>query len=142
VKSVTWRGQDVMDRAFQLPPGGIDDMLVTLTNRPTRLTGLVRDRDGNPAAAGTVVAIFPTDKALWRLPGMQSRRMINVAPDREGRFAFTGLPPGDYYLVAADWPSREFADADVISALIPHAQRVTLADAETRHLDLRVVVMR
>jgi hypothetical protein len=79
---------------------------------------------------------------LWRLPGMQSRRMVNRAPDRDGHFTFTGLPPGEYYLLAADWPSREFADADVITALIPHAQRITLAEAETRHQDLRVVVMR
>ena len=65
-----------------------------------------------------------------------------MAPGRDGGFSFIGLPPGDYYLVAADWPSREFADADTIAALIPQAQRITLGEGETRHQDLRVVVMK
>jgi hypothetical protein len=142
VKTITAGGRDAIDRPFELTSAGVNDVVITFTNRPTRLTGIARDSDGNPAAPGAVVAIFPTDRTLWRLPGMQSRRMVNVVPDRGGQFSITGLPPGEYYLVAADWPSREFADADVISALVPHAQRVTLAEAETRHQDLRVVVMK
>jgi protocatechuate 3,4-dioxygenase beta subunit len=142
VKSITAGGRDAIDRPFELTTSGVTDVVVTFTNRPTRLTGIARGTDGNVAPSGTVVAIFPTDKSLWRLPGMQSRRMVNTAPNRDGQFTFAGLPPGEYYLVAADWPSREFADADVITALIPHAQRITLAEAETRHQDLRVVVMR
>jgi hypothetical protein len=142
VKTITAGGRDAIDRPFELTSAGVSDVVITMTNRPTRLTGVARDTDGNAAAPGTVVAVFPTDKSLWPQPGMQSRRMVNAAPDRDGRFAFTGLPPGEYYLVAADWPSREFADADVLSALIPHAQRMTLAEAETRHHDLRAVVMR
>ena len=142
VKTITAGGRDAIDRPFELTPAGVTDVVITFTDRATLLTGVARDADGNTAAPGTVVAVFPTDKSLWRLPGVQSRRMVNAAPDRDGRFAFNGLPPGEYYLVAADWPSREFADADVISALIPHAQRVTLGEAETRHQDLRIVVMR
>ena len=142
VKTVTAGGRDAIDRPFELTSIGVTDVTVTFTDKPTRLTGIARDTNGNPAASGTVVAVFPVDKSLWRLPGVQSRRMVNLSPNREGSFTFFGLPPGDYYLVAADWPSREFADGDVVAALIPHAQRLTLAEGETRHLDLRVVVMR
>ena len=142
VKTITAAGRDAIDRPFELTSAGVADVVITLTNKASRLTGIARDANGNPAASGTVIAVFPQDRTLWRLPGMQSRRMVNVAPGRDGGFSFIGLPPGDYYLVAADWPSREFADADTIAALIPQAQRITLGEGETRHQDLRVVVMK
>ena len=105
------------------------------------MTGLARDAEGR-AVASSVVAMFPTDKTLWRLPGMQSRRMVTTAPDRGGRFTFKGLPAGDYFVVAADWPSQDLSDANVLLALIQHAQRLTLSEGESRTLDLRVVVMK
>jgi hypothetical protein len=116
-------------------------MVVTISNRVSTVTGLARDVDGK-AVASSVVAIFPTDRGLWRLPGMQSRRMVTTAPNRDGRFTFTGLPSGEYFVVAADWPSQDFADADVLKTLIQHAQKLTLGDGERRTLDLRVVVMK
>jgi len=141
LKSVTSGGQDALDRAFQLGPSGVSDMVVTISNRISTVTGLARDAEGK-AVASAAVAIFPTDKSLWRLPGMQSRRMVTAAPDRSGRFTFRGLPAGDYFVVAADWPSQDFSDANVLSALIQHAQRVSLTEGESRSLDLRVVVMK
>jgi len=141
LKSVTTNGQNAVDRTFQLPPSGIDDMVVTITNQISIVTGVVRDSNGQPAGQATV-ASFPVDRGLWRLPGMASRRVQVAAPGRDGRYTFRGLPSGEYYVAAVEWPSADFSDGQVLSAIIPFASRVTLADGETKSQDLRVTVMR
>ncbi|HVQ42198.1 MAG TPA: carboxypeptidase-like regulatory domain-containing protein, partial [Vicinamibacterales bacterium] len=125
LKSITTGGQNAVDRTFELTPSGITDMVVTFTDKRSVLTGVVRDADGEPGTAATV-AVFPVDRGLWRLPGMASRRVQTVAPQRDGRYTFGGLPDGDYYLVAADWPTADFSDALVLTKTMPFASRVTI----------------
>jgi hypothetical protein len=138
---VTWQGENIADKAFTLGPAGLSDVVVTITNQISTITGLVRDGDSQPGTRATV-AIFPTDKSLWRLPGMASRRVQTAAPGRDGRYTFRGLPAGEYYIAAVDWASADFSDGTVLTAVIPHASKLTLGDGETRTQDLRVAVMR
>ena len=141
LKSIATRGQDAVDRPFELTSSGVDDMVVTITTRISTLAGVVNDDNGRPARAATV-AVFPVDKSLWRLPGIASRRVQTAAPGRDGRYTFRGLPAGDYYVVAADWATADFSDGQVLTRLIPSAERVTLADGGAASEDLRVVVIR
>ena len=141
LKSITTRGQDAVDRPFELTGSGVDDMVVTITTRISTLAGVVTDDGGRPAPMATVV-VFPVDKSLWRLPGIASRRVQTAAPGRDGRFTFRGLPAGDYYVVAAEWAAADFSDGQVLTRLIPSAGRLTLADGGAVSRDLRVVVIR
>jgi hypothetical protein len=141
LKSVTSGGQNIGDKPFELPPSGLSNVMVTITDRISTLSGLARDAEGRPVPAATI-AVFPADKSLWRLPGMLSRRVQTAAPGRDGRYTFRGLPAGDYIVVAADWPSADFSDGDVLTRLTQSGVRVTLGDGENRTQDLPVVVIK
>jgi hypothetical protein len=84
LKSVTLAGQNVVDKAFELPAGGVSDMVVTITDQISTISGIARDANGQPAPKATVAA-FPADKSLWRVPGMASRRVQVAAPGRDGQ---------------------------------------------------------
>jgi hypothetical protein len=141
LKSVTTNGQNAVDKAFELTAAGITDMVVTITDRITTVTGIARDGNGTAVPAATVAA-FPTDKSLWRIPGMASRRVQTAAPGRDGRYTFRGLPAGEYFVVAVDWPSADFSDGNVLSKVMASGTRVTLNDGESKTQDLLVRVMR
>ena len=141
VKSVTTGGQNAIDKAFELPSSGLSDLLITLTNQISTVSGVVRDSNGAPAPGATVI-VFPSDKSLWRIPGMSSRRVQTAAPSRDGRYSFRGLPPGDYLVVAADWASADFSDGTVLTKLIPSASRITIGDGGAVAQDLRALVVK
>ena len=140
VKSVTLNGQNVMDKPFDLPATGVTGMVVTISDRISMLSGYARD--GNTPSPLSTVVVFPTDKSLWRLPGMGSRRVQTAAPGTDGRYAFAGLPSGDYYVAAVDWPEADFSDGAVLTSIIPSAVRVTIGDGTPHTQDLRVMVRR
>lgn len=141
LKTATVGGANVVDRQFELPSSGIDDMVVTISDKISSLSGFVRAENGQPAPTASV-AVFPTDKALWRSAGMASRRVQVIAPARNGRFEFRGLPAGEYFVVGADWPGADFSDGQVLTKLMPSASRVVLSDGEVKTQDLRVVVVK
>ena len=141
LKSITTGGQNAVDKIFQLPPSGISDMVVTFTEKRSSLTGAVRNADGDPGTLATV-AVFPTDRGLWRLPGLASRRVQTAGPNREGRYGFYGLPEGEYYVVATEWPTADFSDPQVLTRLIPHASRITIGEGQTISQDLRTAAVK
>ncbi len=141
LKSVTAAGQNIVDKPFDLPQGGLSDVVVTITDQVSVVTGIARDDAGKPAPTATV-AVFPADRSLWRLPGMPSRRVVTMAPGRDGRYTFRSLPAGDYIVVAADWPSVDFFDNPVLTRLMPFGTKITIADGESRTQDLVVKVIR
>jgi len=140
LKSVTLGGQDAADKSFELTPNGITDLVVTITDKISALIGTARDANGQPEPMATV-AVFPSDKTLWAPPGMASRRVQTTAPTRDGRYAFRGLPAGEYLVVATDWPA-DFFDNKVLSVMVADAVRVTIAEGDTKSLDIRVLVKR
>jgi hypothetical protein len=140
VKSITLNGQNVMDKPFDLPASGVTGMVVTFSDRISMLSGYARE-GSTPSPLATVI-VFPTDKSLWRLPGMASRRVQTAAPGSDGRYAFAGLPSGEYYVAAVDWPDADFSDGAVLTSIIPSAVRVTIGDGTPHTQDLRVLVRR
>jgi len=140
LKSVTVGAQNAVDRPFELTLTGVTDLVVTITDRVSTLGGTVRDANGQSQPMATV-AVFPVDKALWPPPGMASRRIQTAAPGRDGRFSFRGLPAGEYFVVATDWPA-DFSVTKVLATLMSDAARVTLNDGESRSQDVRMLVKR
>jgi hypothetical protein len=141
LKSVTVGGRDAADTPFELTPSGISDMVVTITDRISTLAGTVRDANGQASRSATV-GVFPVDKNLWRIPGMSSRRVRVSLPARDGRYSFSGLPAGEYFVVAVDGAPVDFSDPAALTSLINTASRITLADGDTRTQDLSVTMVR
>jgi hypothetical protein len=85
----------VVDSGDQIPPA-----VVTLSTQRTELGGTVQDASGQPAAALTVIA-YAMEERFWT---PLSRRIQAVRPSSNGRYAFRGLPPGPYRVVAVEDP--------------------------------------
>jgi hypothetical protein len=134
VKSIVLDGVDITDAAFEFKPGTSHaGLVVTLTDRITRLSGDVRDSRGQ-AVADYVIVVFPEDEKLWRA---QSRHVATARPNQNGLFSISGLPPARY--LAAAVPSLENGmqnDPALLAQLRAKAMNVTLAEGQTLNVNL------
>jgi len=136
VKSVKVGDRDLMDGGIDLTGGsGITGLVVTLTNRPSEVSGRVLDGASQPFSAFPLV-IFSVDRNLW---GAGSRRVQHVQPATNGSYLFAGLPAGQYYLAAlTELDPKELASAAFLESLVGSAITVTLADGERKTQDVRL----
>ncbi len=134
VRSVVIDGTDVTDRAFDIGAGGVSGLVVTFTDQVSELSGSLTLPSGAPGTDYFVIAI-PADHDYW-LP--QSRRIISTRPDRAGRYAFRGLPAGDYRIaLTTDLVPRDLQEVGALEQLAAQSVPVTLTTGEKRTLDLR-----
>ena len=134
LKSVYLDGQDVIDTPLDFNGvTRVDDVRLVFTDKVSQLTGLVRDQQGNLLTDFTVIA-FPFDETLWQ---PESRHTKATRPDQNARYRIDGLPPGNYLLAAADAVQQgEWFDPRFLRRLRDTAMRLSLAEGETRDLDL------
>ena len=134
---VSQRGTILGDFIVELGPGGISDLVVTMSRTPCRLSGAVTGAQGSPDT-DAVIIVFPADTTLWREGIFQSRRVQRAYATNEGAFNMNALTPGEYYAAAVN--SRlalEWQDAAFLERLIPGAVKVTLGDGEDKTVALR-----
>lgn len=134
VASITSGGREIRDTGLDTTAGrDIDDVVITLTENGTSLQGTVRG-DG---AAGASVICFPVDRARWVDYGMDPILIASRAADTSGAFVVTGLPDGEYFVVAVDGMQHDaWADPKFLEAAAAVATRVTLKPGENKTLDL------
>jgi hypothetical protein len=129
LQSVRARGSDVTDQvlSFGRDDESIDDVEIVLTNKITQVLGSLSGSRGL-APSDLAVLAFATDPAQW-YPGTRFRRRIN--PSADGHFSIDGLPPGDYFIVAAEPPRDpgEWLNPETLDRLSRGATRVHLSDA-------------
>ena len=79
--------RDTLDVPFEVRLGEpIAGLTVSMTDRPTEITGTVSDAAGRPTSEYYMFA-FSTDRALWTLTW---RGQVPLSsPDEEGRVVFT-----------------------------------------------------
>jgi hypothetical protein len=136
VKNISLDGVDITDAPFDFEPGTqVTELVVTLTDRVTEISGTVRDSRGQ-AVADYVLVVFPENDKLW---GAQSRHVATTRPNQNGTFSITGLPPGRY--LATVVPSLENGmqnDVALLAQLRARAENVTLAEGQTLSLNLEM----
>jgi len=136
VKSVIANGVDVLDFPFDIAAGeSPPNVTIQFGDRNTDLKGVLTDATGAPSADYTVV-IFPDDQRYW-VPF--ARRMRSTRPATDGKFAFVGLPPGEYRIAAVtDVETGEWLDPEFLRQLLPASISVRLADGQQVTQDIRV----
>jgi hypothetical protein len=117
---------------FRALPGQEARVTVLLSNRPATLSGVVT-LDGDPVI-GAPVFLQAYDKELRQRAG--GIRSINA--DREGRYLFTGLPPGRYEVVS----SYQIRDPEAEGLPSGLGSSVTLDEDEKVEQDLSLAVIR
>jgi hypothetical protein len=128
-------GRDVLDTRLEVRPGEPLDLVVTFTDRPTELTGVLQDGAGQ-AAPDHFIIVFTVDRSFWT---PASRRVRMIRPGTDGAFSAAGLPPGEYYVGALlDVEPGEWYDPRFLDALTGASVRVALREGETTRQDLRV----
>jgi hypothetical protein len=135
LKSVELNGHNLADDPIDVRHGQtVNGVRVVLTNRPTHLRGALLDEQKQPAD-GTVV-VFPEETSRWR---EDSRTVRAARPDQRGEFLIKGLPAGRYLIAAVDVvQDGQWYDPEFLADLRPRAERLTLAEAETKRIDLTV----
>jgi carboxypeptidase family protein len=135
LRSVELNGHNLADDPIDVRHGEtLNGVRVVLTNRPTHLRGALMDEKKQPAD-GTVV-IFPEETSRWR---EDSRTVRAARPDQKGEFSIKGLPAGKYLIAAAEYvQDGQWYDPEFLADLRPRAQRLSLAEAESKRIDLTV----
>jgi hypothetical protein len=136
LKSARLGDRELADEGIDLTGGtSLSGLVVTLTDRPSELSGRVLDAASEPFSAFPLV-VFSADRAHW-VSG--SRRIHTVQPATDGSYVIAGLPAGQYYLAAVTTvDTRELASAAFLDSLIASAIRVTLAEGERKVQDVRL----
>jgi hypothetical protein len=141
LKAVLVGGVDVTDMPLALgrPNQSLSDVEVVLTSRVTTFNGIVTDDAGRPASDATVIACS-SDHDRWY---SGSRFLGKAVAARDGAFSLTGLPPGEYYVVAVRRVPIEGEDAwqdrDLLESLAVHASRSVLTEGQVTSVALKLV---
>jgi hypothetical protein len=133
VKSAVVAGRDALDVPFEVAANDVAVEIV-LTAARSQLAGRLLQNDR--PAPGYSVVVFPSDPALWETA---ARRKKAARPGTDGQFTFDDLPAGEYLLAAlADAESADWQKPETLTAIAPHAVRVTLGDGERKVQDIRI----
>jgi hypothetical protein len=100
------------------------------------ITGLVTGGRGDASRDYTAIA-FPQDSERWK--ETNSRYIRTGRPDQDGRFKISGLPPGEYLLIAVDRVDPgESTDPEFLERVRTKATRFSLLEGETKSIDLKL----
>ena len=134
LEAVLYQGRDVIDFPFNLRSG--DERVrirLILTNRASRLVGVVQDDDGNAMTDRAIVAL-PVNSAYWRTG---SRHVKLTYPDSSGRYEIVGLPAGAYLVAAvAGFSAGDLYDLAIFQEIAAVGTEALIAADETTTLDL------
>jgi protocatechuate 3,4-dioxygenase beta subunit len=138
VKSIRLRGSQIIDSGLSVGADEIADLDIELTNRTSLITGQVTDSGG--VVKDYVTLFFAQDRNRWT---SAANRYVAVGrPDQDGRFKITSLPPGEYYAIALDRADPgEYQDPDFLENVSRQATTVSLAEGESRTVDLRLFTL-
>src|SRR5688572_6033092 len=136
IKSVMADGKDTLDFPLEVKPGeNVTNVNVEFTDKLTDLKGTLQSQLGQPTAELTVI-VFPSDSRYWVPLG---RRVRSARPSTDGKFAFGGLPAGDYRIAAVtDVEPGAWNDPAFLQQLMTASLSVRLVEGQPVVQDIRV----
>jgi protocatechuate 3,4-dioxygenase beta subunit len=141
VKSITYRGEDLADSVFDYGSADtFDEIEIVVSAAGAVVTGRVTDDRAAPVRDYTVL-LFPVDRTKWTF---RSRWLKMGLATSEGTFRMPGVPPGDYWIVAADRidgtdVAGDLQNSQLLDALTARAVRISLGEGQAQEMTLRLV---
>ena len=137
LQSAAIDGRDVLDSAVEVRHGqNVGALTVTLTDRPTVISGTMFDRLGRPTPEYSIV-VFSTNRSHWTTAPRRMSGAVKLGSD--GRFSVVGLPAGEYFMAALVDPDPALLTTPAfLEELAASAIRMTLADGERKAQDVRI----
>lgn len=142
IKSVTVDGVDHTRTPIDVVAlGPKSEVVITMTDKLITLRGTVRD-DRGPATDSAVLA-FPFERTEWRRYGLTPVRLRALPLKGRADFELSGLPAGDYFVVAVD-PAlvTMWQDPAFLEKAAAVATRVSLGWGDDRQVELFVARIR
>jgi hypothetical protein len=91
---------------------------------------------GGTAVKEYFVIVFSRDRDRWE---RGSRYVRSTRPDQDGRYMIEALPAGEYEAIAVETlEPGESTNRDLLESLRDEGARITLAEGETKTLNLRI----
>jgi Carboxypeptidase regulatory-like domain len=137
IRAVRLNGADVIDSGIEFKPNqNVRGLEVELTNKVSVVSGLVTTGRSEASRDYTAIA-FPQDSDRWK--DTNSRYIRTGRPDQDGRFKISGLPAGEYLLIAVDHINPgESSDPEFLERVRTKATRFSLSEGETKSIDLKL----
>jgi hypothetical protein len=134
LRSAVVAGKDIADVPIEIS-GNTTDLVVTVTDAQTEISGVIADGQGRPAQPLYVI-VFPSDKTLW-IAG--SRRVLSARSSDTGAYKLANLPPGDYYLCAlSELETVIQTEPAYLEQLVAASVKLTLGEGEKKTQNLRI----
>lgn len=137
LRATTVNGVDASDIAFEVRTGeNIDNVVVTLTDRPAEISGVLLTAAGQPAPEYGLI-VFSADPQYHVA---RSRRTQFVRPDISGRFIVRNMPAGNYLISAVtDVENGQWNDPAFLAALAASSPiRISVAEGDKKVQDIRI----
>lgn len=141
LRTATLEGRDVADVPFDLTRTAADHapvIHVELSDRSPLLVGSVA-KDGDQAPSSFTVVAFPTNRDFWRTGVEDARRFRSIPVRQNGTFSFAELPAGQYFVAAIQESADDWRNPRILERLFSVSTTVTLIEASTSTVALRVV---
>jgi hypothetical protein len=139
LKSITYRGKDVIDAVADLQSGGeVGTIEVVMHNRGAVVIGRVVDDGAKPVRARVVM--IPADRVRWL--GLYGP-VTALSSATAGTYAFRPQRAGEYAIVAIDQsePIPSEQNRAFFERILKSGQTITLVENERRAVDLRVTTL-
>jgi hypothetical protein len=140
VSAARLAGRDILNQAFEISDDNHGPLEIELSRSGASLQGVVKGKDGNPAAGATVY-LMPTIERDERL------LYKTVDADAQGQFTIRGIAPGRYAAITFVFASAPFEESDINEVMnpefiAPYLSRVAsieLKNGQTTRQDLTAV---
>jgi protocatechuate 3,4-dioxygenase beta subunit len=132
LKSVTYGGEDILNKPFKFSGSGSEKLEVTLHAGAPQLGGTVTDAKSQPVAGIPV----------YLVPGNRSRTDLfrSTLTDQSGRFTLANLSPGEYKVFsweAAD--NNAHFDPDFVKQYEQEGKTVQVAESSNPAIDVKLI---
>jgi hypothetical protein len=134
-RSASIGGIDLFDGPVDMAALPEGEIVVTYADDAAELSGTLTTVEGTPFSDVFVIA-FSTNPGHWM---RDSRRILAVRPDVDGRYLMPRLPAGEYFLSAvSDVDQDEWQDPGFLKELVSASIKIVLDESEKKVQDLRL----